>query len=416
MLRDWVQAAKEKGASDLLLEAGTPIVLRVRGELTSGGEPVSPELLMQTARELLAGQNWQDFLSRRSYDLSQTIAGTRCRINVYQTIRGIGLAVRILSSFQASLRDCNLHPSLLPFIEQRTGLLLISGPTGSGKSTTMAALLEEINARQARNIITIESPIEYFFRNKRSFVRQREVPLHTPSFEQAIVDSMRENPDLLVIGEMRTPDVMRLTLSAAETGHLVIATTHSSSCAEALARICMSFAPEIQGSIRAQLADCLVGVICQRLSYLPQYQVRVPVCEVLTATSGVKGSLRSGNLSQLNSAIQTGGEDGMWSFERYQRWIDQKRDWVKPAQAAPLSEDRVPASAVASELRTTRPATPQEAKGTVAPSVRPAGPARTPSAPRPAEATAPDPEGRIEIPVSDADLEDLAKKIGDPNE
>src|SRR5208283_3654889 len=136
-----------------------------------------------------------------------------------------------------------------------------SGPTGSGKSTTLAALIEEINATRARHIVTLESPLEYLFTNRRSFIRQREVPAHAPSFEQGIADALRENPDVLVIGEMRTPEVMRLTLDAAETGHLVLATMHSATCAEALTRLCMSFPADIQPSIRAQLADCLVGGI-----------------------------------------------------------------------------------------------------------------------------------------------------------
>jgi twitching motility protein PilT len=161
------------------------------------------------------------------------------------------------------------------------------------------------------------------------------VPTHSPSFEQAITDALRENPDVLVIGEMRTPEVMRLTLNAAETGHLVLATMHSASCAEALTRICMSFAPEIQGNIRAQLADCLVGVLCQRLEFLSAQQLRVPRCELLLTSSAAKGTIRAGQFGHLANVIQSGGEEGMWSFDRYQRWIDQYREWVIPAKIAP---------------------------------------------------------------------------------
>ena len=195
-------------------------------------------------------------------------------------------------------------------------------------------MIEEINSSRARNIITLESPLEYVFANRRSFIRQREIPTHSPSFEQAIIDALRENPDVLVIGEMRTPEVMRLTLNAAETGHLVLATLHSATCIEALSRICMSFAAEIQGSIRAQLADCLVGVICQRLDYLEAQQLRIPRCEVLLANIAAKGTIRSGQLSQIANVIQAGGEDGMWTFDRYQRWIEQKKDWMRPASSA----------------------------------------------------------------------------------
>lgn len=310
-LKDWIRQGREKGASDLLLESGTPPVLRVRGELLPFGEPISADAMMALARELLGDNRWDEFLMRRSADLSLTLAGTRCRLNVFQTVRGIGLAVRLLSSFQNSLQDCNLLPDLRRFTLPRSGLVIVSGATGSGKSTTLAALIEEINTAQRRHVIVLESPIEYYFSNRKSFIRQREIPGHAPSFEQAIVDSMRENPDVLVIGEMRTPHVMRLTLSAAETGHLVLATMHSATCAEALARVCMSFPAEIQAGVRAQLADCLVAVICQRLEFLPKHQIRVPHLEILTANSAARTIVRSGQFGQIQSLLQTSAEDGM---------------------------------------------------------------------------------------------------------
>jgi len=154
------------------------------------------------------------------------------------------------------------------------------------------------------------------------------------------VDALRENPDVLVISEMRTPEVMRLTLNAAETGHLVLATMHSATCGEALSRMCMSFPPDVQGSIRAQLADCLVGVVCQRLDYLEQWQLRVPRCEMLLASSGAKGTIRTGQFGGIANVIQSGGDEGMWTFDRYQRWMEQQRDWVRSATPAPGTADR----------------------------------------------------------------------------
>jgi len=149
-----------------------------------------------------------------------------------------------------------------------------------------------------------------------------------------------------VISEMRTPEVMRLTLSAAETGHLVLATMHSATCAEALTRVCMSFPAEIQSSIRAQLADCLVGVLCQRLDFLSNQSLRVPRCELLLASTSARGTIRAGTFSQLANVIQSGGEEGMWSFDRYGRWIEQRTDWVTAAtpieprhSAAPSADD-----------------------------------------------------------------------------
>jgi twitching motility protein PilT len=340
-VQEWIRKGRELGASDLHVEAETAPVARIRGQLSAIGQPIAGASLVQSARELLGSEGWPQFLSRGSADLSRTIAGVRCRINIFQTLRGVAMAIRLLSSFQNNLRACNLHPDLKRLTEMTTGLIVVCGPTGSGKSTTLAALLEEINSSSARNVIAIESPIEYLFSNRRSFIRQREVPTHSPSYEQALVDALRENPDVLVIGEMRTPEVMRLTLSAAETGHLVIATMHSATCAEALTRLCMSFPAEIQGSIRAQLADCFVGIVCQRLEFLPEYRLRVPVCEILLPSAASKGTIRGGQFSQVANVLQTGGEQGMWNFDRYERWVAQKKDWVQPTQAPPLQEERV---------------------------------------------------------------------------
>jgi twitching motility protein PilT len=333
--RDWILRGRELGASDLHAEAGSALAYRIRGALHSTSDIAAPPELTRIVRELLGDEGWAVFRTRGSADVSLDVAGTRCRINAYKTIRGVALAVRLLAPSVKDLKSCNLHPDLHRLTEATTGLVVISGPTGCGKSTTLAALVEDINATRACNIISLESPLEYLFANRRSFIRQREVPTHSPSFEQAITDALRENPDVLVIGEMRTPEVMRLTLNAAETGHLVLATMHSASCAEALTRICMSFAPDIQGNIRAQLADCLVGVLCQRLEFLSAQHLRVPRCELLLTSSAAKGTIRAGQFGHLANVIQSGGEEGMWSFDRYQRWIDQYREWVIPAKVIP---------------------------------------------------------------------------------
>jgi twitching motility protein PilT len=355
-VQEWIRKGREVGASDLHIEADTAPVARIRGQLSPLGAPVAGTVVAQSARELLGGEGWSQFIARGSADLSRTVAGVRCRINIFQTLRGVAMAVRLLSSFQNNLRACNLHPDLKKLTEATTGLIVVSGPTGSGKSTTLAALVEEINSSSARNIIAIESPIEFVFTNRRSFIRQREVPTHSPSYEQALVDALRENPDVLVIGEMRTPEAMRLTLNAAETGQLVIATMHSATCAEAMTRICMSFPAEIQGGIRAQLADCMVGFVCQRLEFLSEFKLRVPVCEILLPSAASKGTIRGGQFSQIANVLQTGGESGMWNFDRYERWVAQKRDWVQPTLAPPLPEERIAAAPPKIQRREIQPA------------------------------------------------------------
>jgi twitching motility protein PilT len=346
-LRDWVQIGRKIGASDLHLEGGSPLVARVGGELRPMGAPVAGHQLVQVGKDTLGADSWAQFMERGSADVSVVLAGTRCRINLFRTIRGLAIAVRLLASSVHDLKSCNLHPDLRKLIDSLTGLVVISGPTGCGKSTTLAALIEELNASRSRHIITLESPLEYLFTNRRSFIRQREIPTHSPTFEQAIIDALRENPDVLVMSEMRTPEVIRLTLNAAETGHLVLATMHSSTCAESLSRICMAFPADIQANIRAQLADCLVGVVCQRLEFLDAHQLRVPRCEVLLASSGAKGAIRSGQFSQIANVIQSGGDDGMWTFDRYQRWMEQQRDWMRaPPPGAMPDEGVVPQMAL----------------------------------------------------------------------
>ncbi len=328
-LASWIGMAKRQGASDLHLEGGMPVTVRIRGTLHMVGEPVAPQVLLQMTKDLLNPTQWATFVERRSYDLSKTIERVRCRINVLQSSRGVGMAIRLLSSFEASLVSLNLHPDLLFLLEHRHGLILVSGPTGSGKSTTIAGLIQELNSRVPLHIVTIENPIEYAMRPKKSLIRQREVGRDTPSFEQALLDSLREDPDVIVVGEMRHPETMRLTIGAAETGHLVFSTVHSSSTAEALQRVVSAFPAEIQNNVCAQLADCLVAVVCQRLVYREEVGMQVPECEILTASHAVRSMIRHGHFGRIATAIETGGEDNMWTFERYRRWLDQRTDWSK---------------------------------------------------------------------------------------
>jgi twitching motility protein PilT len=388
ILENWIETARSLGASDLHLETDTPVVARIRGDLQTVGGVVTGERLVQAGQDLLGVEGWAQFKVRGSADISITISGARCRANFFRTVRGIAIAIRLLAPSIKDLSACNLHQDFRRLIDAATGLVIISGPTGSGKSTTLAALIEEINASRAHNIVTLESPLEYIFANRRSFIRQREIPTHSPSFEQGIIDALRENPDVLVISEMRTPEVMRLTLNAAETGHLVLATMHSANCAEALSRLCMSFPSDIQASIRAQLADCLVGVSCQRLDFLSAHRLRVPRCEILLPSSGARGTIRMGNFSQLANVLQSGGDEGMWTFDRYQRWMEQVSDWVRPAQTAPL------------HASTQRPAVKPAPVQSV--SIQPA-----PTKPTPARSGLTD--DVIDVPSEDMDLAELAE-------
>jgi twitching motility protein PilT len=335
-----VGLAANNGASDLHLEAGLPAALRIRGALRTSGEPVSAELLLNCARTTIGEAHWPEFLERRSYDMSRTIHGTRCRINILQTARGVGFAIRLLATFSATLEKLNLHPDLKKLTVPTNGLVLVSGPTGSGKSSTLAALLQEINLAEARHIVTIESPIEYTFRPRKSYIRQREVGRDTPSFDQALLDALREDPDVLMVGEMRDPETMRLTLNAAETGHLVLATVHSSTCVEAIQRVVSAFPAEIQSSVASQIADSLVGVICQRLRFRPELSIRVPECEILMPSHAVKNFIRNRDFFKITSSVETGADHGMWTFQRYRSWLDSKKNWFVPGQSPePVESD-----------------------------------------------------------------------------
>ncbi len=296
------------------------------------GEPIPAKLLLETARTVIGEERWPRFLERRSFDLSRTIHGVRCRINILQTTRGIGFAVRLLASFQATVEKLNLHPDLKKLVNCTNGLILVSGPTGCGKSSTLAALIQEINLAETRHIVTIESPVEYTFRPRRAYIRQREVGRDTPSFEQALLDAMREDPDVLMVGEMREPETMRLTLNASETGHLVLSTVHSGTCVEAVQRVISAFPADIQGNVAALLADCLLAVVSQRLRFRPDLNIRVPECEILMPTHAVKNFIRNRDFFKIASALETGAEHGMWTFQRYRAWLDSRTKWYFPDQ------------------------------------------------------------------------------------
>lgn len=388
-------AANRQGASDLHLEPGLPAAVRVRGTLRTVGEPLAGRLLDEMARGLIGAGDWPRFAERRSADFSRTIGGVRVRINVMHTSRGIGFAVRLLTSFQTTIEKLNLHPDLKKLVAHTTGLILMSGPTGSGKSSTMAGLIHEINLTEPRHIVTIESPIEYVFRARRAFIRQREVGRDTPSFEQGLLDALREDPDVLMVGELREPETMRLTLNAAETGHLVLATVHSGTCAEALQRVVLAFPADIQANVAAQLADSLVAVICQRLRYRPELNLRLPECEILRPTHPVKTFIRNRDFFKLPQALETGAEHGMWSFDRYQAWIAKRTQWHVPTPEDEAPDREEPA---AGDVPLPFPIPPKPAAHSTAPQTTPSAEPKRPAGP-------------IEIEPVEGGMDELIKRL-----
>jgi pilus retraction protein PilT len=238
------------------------------------------------------------------------------------------------------LNSLNLHPSLNKISELQSGLVLICGSTGSGKSTTIAAIIEEINRTRPVHIITIEDPIEYRFRPKKAFIEQREVGVHVPSFNQGLLDALRENPDVILVGELREPDTIRLTLNAAESGHLVFATLHATDAEDAIYRINNCVSGENQEVIRYQFASSLSWLIVQQLTYIEKAGFRVPVLSILKATPSVQSNIRENKLAQLESTMLTSKNDGMFTMSIYEQdFINKQSLFIHPYKSFGMGKD-----------------------------------------------------------------------------
>jgi len=284
-------------------------------------------------------------------DFAFTVQHVRIRMNIFNTVRGLSLAIRLLPGTVPTIGMLNLHPSLQQIGELKTGLVLICGTTGSGKTTTIAAILEEINRNRFAHIVTIEDPVEFRFVSKQSFIEQREVGTHVLSFRQGLLDVLREDPDVIVVGELREPETIRLTLGAAESGHLVIASIHAAQAEDAIYRICNSFPPEAQDEIRFQFASALSWVVIQHLLYVERLRFRVPLLSILRGTQSVKGIIRENRLPQIENAMHTGKRDGMFTKERYlDEFLNPKETFVLSSQSFRPTPESVPDAGYTSSL------------------------------------------------------------------
>lgn len=329
-----VNAAKE-GTSDLHISGSYPLVYRRNGFIhTEKAVRMSHREIDELLREILTPPQMQMLKNRLSVDFAYTVQNVRIRVNVFSTARGLSLAIRLLPARIPSIAMLNLHPSLQQIAELPTGLILLCGPTGCGKSTTTAAIIEEINRLRPSHIVTLEDPIEYRFISKQAFVEQRELGAHVYSYKQGLLDVLREAPDVIVVGEIRDPEEIRLTLSAAESGHLVIASLHAGKAEEAIYRLCNSFPPEAQNEIRVQLASTISWIIIQRLVYVEKLKFRVPHLAILRGTQPVKSLIRENKLAQIENIMQSGKNDGMFTAERYQtEFLNVLDSFVHPKQS-----------------------------------------------------------------------------------
>ncbi len=317
-INDLLHAAVDSGASDILLVSGAPPVFRVAGRLEPAPLPaLTPPDIEALCREVLSSDQWERLQRDKDVDFSVTVPGLgRFRFNVHWQKRSPAAAIRYLANSIPSLEELRL-PSVVERLTHLTdGLVLVTGQTGSGKSTTLAAMIDLINRRDAKHIITLEDPIEYQHAHAKSLVEQREIGVDCPSFASGLRHVLRQDPDVILVGELRDLETIRTALQAAETGHLVLATLHSSSAAGAVDRIVEVFPAEEQTQIRTHLAECLRAVLTQRLFPSADGHGRVVAVEVLVATQAIRSAIREGQGHLIPGMISTGRKHGMQTMEQ----------------------------------------------------------------------------------------------------
>jgi twitching motility protein PilT len=307
------------GASDLHLSAGAPPTVRVHGEMEQleGYEPLHPDSIQRAIFAVLSSHQRDRFEARRELDCSYTLPGrARFRVNVMRQRGVVSGVFRVVPWEIKSLAEIDMPERLAAFAGLPRGLVLFTGPTGSGKSTTVATLVDIANRSRAGHIVTIEDPIEFLFDHKRCIVNQREVGEDTESFADALRHVLRQDPDIIVVGEMRDPETISVALTAAETGHLVFATLHTRSAQEAVTRIIDSYPAAQQATVRAQMASSLQGVVAQTLVRTADGLGRIPATEVLVATPAVRNLIRENKIAHIGQALEAGAQHGMESLDQ----------------------------------------------------------------------------------------------------
>lgn len=338
----------QRKASDLHLTPHSPPLLRIHGELVSleGGKLSSGETEEMVSQLLLPEQK-EIFKRKHSIDLAYSLEGVgRFRINAYYQKGTVSVAFRSISDKIFSLTELGLPESLHQLSGLRDGMVLVTGPTGCGKSTTLATLIDMINQTRACNIITIEDPIEYLHNHKKGIVNQKELYVDTDSFAEAMRFALREDPDVILVGEMRDLDTMRTAITAAETGHLVFSTLHTRDSVSSVDRILGVFQPVEQQHVRHQLSESLKAVVSQRLLKCVNGEARVPVVEIMIVTKAITNLIRAGKTEQIYSAIETGGSFGMQTMEQslvslYRQGKIDKETVLKTAKNINIIERRI---------------------------------------------------------------------------
>ena len=309
----------DANASDLHVTTGTPPAIRVRGEVERLQEfdPLSGEETQQLLYRILSSEQQKNLELKRQLDFSYSLPGlARFRVNVYFQRESIGAAFRLIPTELKTLEELGIPDSLHVLAEKPRGLVLVTGPTGSGKSTTLAAIIDEINRNRSEHILTIEDPIEFLHRHKRCIVNQREIGPDATSFAEALRAALRQDPDVILVGEMRDLETISTALTAAETGHLVFGTLHTQSAPSTIDRIIDVFPAEQQEQVRIQIANSLQGVVTQALLPTADGMGRVPALEILLPDDAVRNLIRQGKVEQIYSVMQTNTGRGMQTMEQ----------------------------------------------------------------------------------------------------
>lgn len=309
-----------KGGSDLHITTGNPPMIRIHGEMEGieeSPEPLSAAECRRMVYDVLKEEQTASLERDLSIDLSISYEGlARFRVNVFHQIYGLGAVFRIIPERIPAIEKLGLPETIKKLTDYHKGLILVTGPTGSGKSTTLASIIDCVNETKKGHIITIENPVEFIHKKKNCVVNQREVGPSTHSFSDALRDALREDPDYILVGEMRDLETISLAITAAETGHLVFGTLHTSSAAKTVDRIIDAFPEGQQNQIKTMLSESLQAVVAQTLIKRKDGTGRIPAAEILIGTSAVRNLIREGKTYQILSMIQTGRKDGMQSLDQ----------------------------------------------------------------------------------------------------
>ena len=323
---DLLKMIVEKGASDLHIAVGVPPILRIDGDLIpTNFNKLTPQDTQRLIYDILTDEQIQRFEANLELDLSYSIHKvSRYRVNVYREKGTVACAFRVIPSRVPTVRELNLPLILEDLARRPRGLILVTGPTGSGKSTTLAAMVNQINTERSAHIVTIEDPIEYLHTHRLSVINQRELGADTKSFGNALKSALREDPDVILVGEMRDLDTISTAITCAETGHLVLATLHTNNAPQTVDRVVDVFPPEQQEQIRFMLSNNLEAVLCQQL--LPRAGVPGRVCamEIMIASAAIRNLIRESKAHQITSVIQTSAGSGMQTMDQALRDLYQR--------------------------------------------------------------------------------------------